>query len=71
MQTLIEFIAEKDEVDIEWVKNFINGLMKSVIENPVHYGDCTNDIHTCNLCCLEGILNEYYVYFKKQNYANI
>ena len=69
--TLIEFIAEQEGNDIEWAKKFIEEIMKAVIKEPNHYGDCTKENVTCNLCCLEGILNDYYEYFKKQTGPSI
>lgn len=65
MKTFIEFIAEQEETDIAWAKQFIEGIMKAVVEEPKHYGDCTKKNVTCNICCLQGILNDYYKYFKK------
>lgn len=72
MYNLIEYLAATESEDfnhidegmIEWAKeflgsyfNFSDDLSKS--SDIYHDGDCTNQIHACNLCVLEGILEEY------------
>ena len=65
VKTLIEFIADEEKIDIPSAKNWIAELMKTVIDNPLHYGDCTKQNVSCNMCLLEGILNDYYKYKRK------
>ena len=62
VKTLIEFIADEEKIDIPSAKTWIEELMKTVIESPLHYGDCTKQNVSCNMCLLEGILNDYYKY---------
>ena len=62
VKTLIEFIADEEKIDIPSAKTCIEELMKTVTESPLHYGDCTKQNVSCNMCLLEGILNDYYKY---------
>ena len=41
--------GQKAEDALIWARNWA----KSVDENPIHEGDCTNQPHTCSLCVLE------------------
>jgi len=53
--TLYEFVAEQEETEIAWAKQFVDGLLSK----PIHEGDCTGQNFTCNLCLLEHILNDF------------
>lgn len=76
MYNFIEYIAAFESKDfnsveedkIEWARNFIHSITNN-IENEVHLGDCTNEIHPCNLCVLESMLSEYrkYIFENKKH----
>jgi len=57
--TLIEYIAKEDDESIEWATKFLNGLFEGIKLNPVHFGDCTSEPNTCNLCLLSSLLDDY------------
>jgi hypothetical protein len=56
--TIYEYLAQQENSTTEWAKEFVQGLAMS----PVHSGDCTKEIHSCNLCTLEDLLVEYREY---------
>lgn len=58
--SLPQWLAIKESTTVTWAADFITELAT----NQYHSGDCTNEIHACNLCTLETILNNYYKYFK-------
>lgn len=63
---LIQFLAafEGEYFDIiepdnlEWAENSITTLLK----NPVHQGDCTEESQPCMLCMIEDTLRQYHDY---------
>jgi len=67
--TFIEYLAacEGEDFDIiedsniEWAKHFVSKISE-MLEEGIHEGDCTKQPHTCNLCCIETMLQEYYDY---------
>jgi hypothetical protein len=72
MYNLVEFLAATesknfDHIDdgkLEWAKEFLFSYFNEKTD-LYHDGDCTNQIHACNLCVLEGILEEYRKYTEK------
>lgn len=60
-----EWIAKNENTTIEWANQLVNDL----VNVPTHLGDCTKDIHTCSLCLLETLLNEYYEYLKSGGFV--
>lgn len=58
--TLVEWLAKTEESSPEWAEEFLLQILKP---NKKHDGDCTAMIHTCDLCCLEGILKDYIEYY--------
>lgn len=68
--TFAEFIGaiEADDFDnptqdyLDWGSNFVDAFPQ-VMKNEVHFGDCTNQAVTCNICIYETLLKDYYKYY--------
>ena len=43
---------------LKWAENFVAHITE-MLQEGIHQGDCTKHCHTCNLCCIERMLEEY------------
>ena len=70
--TFVEYIAAVEGEDFNTIEPswlvWANDLADSIpetLKKEIHEGDCTKQSHTCNLCLIETLLNEYYRYYFK------
>ena len=72
--TFIEYLAacesedfdKLDESWIPWATDFVDDIPRTLKEEK-HEGDCTKQSHTCSLCLIETVLNDYYRYYFDKN----
>lgn len=69
MKTLIEFVAEYENETISDATTYVNSTMDAIKAMPYHYGDCTKENITCNMCMAEELLNKYGEYTRKERDA--
>ena len=70
MYTFVEWLAACDSKDfnnidpeeLQWAEQYIKEVFQSILDNGIHYGDCTNQSCPCELCHLESELTDYREY---------
>jgi len=66
--TLHQFFYQEFDSDFENQEDATN-FLNSIVQFPneiVHYGDCTDQNVSCQLCMITDLLNEYYKYIKSK-----
>lgn len=58
-----EWLAKNQETSLEWAREFINEIFNGKV---IHLGDCTQHPCPCELCILEGLLEDYREYYFKK-----
>ena len=67
---LVEWFALDEGITSEESKRILKSFFDaSMIDDGVHFGDCTSEPQPCTLCVLETILSEYYDYVKANKTA--
>ena len=63
--TLYEWISRDEEESVEWSREYVLELLDLQDSNikTIHLGDCTKHPCRCNLCALQGLLEEYEKYY--------
>ena len=67
-----EAFSWSDPASEEWAKRFLSGI----VENDIHFGDCTSHACSCYLCTLHNLLDDYQKYtfhyeeWVKDNFGN-